>query len=239
MTIAPAACDKALRAGRLAMAEFSGSTCGGHLQIGSNIPVGQGMGSSTADVLASVMAILDYLGRTASPETIMRIAVAAETASDSTIFTQQAVLFAHREGSVIESFRRPLPPIDVISIDTSPEQTVSTLDHPPARYSSAEVEAFRPLRSLLRVAIDLHDLNLLGRVATASARINQRFLPKPNFQELSRIAAEHRAIGLQVAHSGTLVGLLFDPDSMTRDEDIGQACQAIAAFGLPYREYRT
>src|SRR5437667_135193 len=83
-----------------------------------------------------------------------------------------AVLFAHREGLVVESFRKALPPIEVISIDTMPGSTVDTLEFEPARYASAEIEAFRPIRSLLRTAINAADARLLGKAATASAHIN-------------------------------------------------------------------
>ncbi|MGI2033807.1 GHMP kinase [Rhizobium panacihumi] len=235
VTVAPLSCEKARRAGKLALAAFSERSCGGHLQIATNIPVGQGMGSSTADVVASILAVLGCLGKTAAPEAIMKIAVAAETACDSTLFAQNAVLFAQREGTVIEAFRKHLPSIDVISIDTAPETTVSTVDHRPARYSSAEIEAFRPLRSLLRTAIDRQDIGLLGRVASASARINDRFLPKPHLQALFSIASQNHAAGIQVAHSGTLVGMLFDPDSPGRDDNISHAERSISALGLPHR----
>ncbi|WP_246787939.1 hypothetical protein [Bradyrhizobium sp. CCBAU 53421] len=171
------------------------------------------MGSSTADVLASISAILDYLDLEAPPGRVMEIAVRAETACDSTLFSQQAVLFAHREGVVIESFRTSLPALNFISVDAAPDQSVDTLLFEPARYSSFEIELFRPLRSLMRRAIRDSDLELLGRVATASALINQRFLPKPRLDHIRAIGTCHGALGVQVAHSGTVVGLLFDPAS--------------------------
>ncbi|RWI54684.1 MAG: GHMP kinase [Mesorhizobium sp.] len=210
VSVLPAPRDKARRAAELTIASFGHPGTGGNLAIDSNIPVGRGMGSSTADVLASIQAVLDWLEVEAASDDVMRIAVSAETACDSTLFKQQAVLFAHRDGIVMEAFRRPLPPIDLISIDTTPEVTVDTLEYEPARYDALEIETFRPLRSLLRTAIKHADVRMLGRVATASARINERFLPKPGLDEIETIGGRFGAIGIQVAHSGTVVGLMFD-----------------------------
>ncbi|MBC7336819.1 MAG: GHMP kinase, partial [Clostridia bacterium] len=52
---------------------------------------------------------------------------------------------------------------------------------------------------------------LIARGATLSAWANQRILPLPAFDRLQRWALAHGAWGVNVAHSGTVVGLLFDP----------------------------
>jgi uncharacterized protein involved in propanediol utilization len=163
---------------------------------------------------------------------VMRLAVCAETACDSTAFTQQAVLFAQRDAVVIEAFRRALPPIDIVSIDVDPGSTVETLDFEPAAYNSVEVEQFRVIRSLLRRAVDTTDLDLLGRVATASARINERFLLKPGLAEIERIGRRFDALGVQVAHSGTLVGLMFDPNAPGSPANVEQALSALRKNGF-------
>jgi uncharacterized protein involved in propanediol utilization len=162
----------------------------------------------------------------------MQIAVKAETACDSTLFRQQAVLFAHRDGIVLEAFRRPLPPIDFISVDTTPDLTVDTLDFEPARYDPLEIETFRPLRSLLRTAINKADTQMVGRVATASARINERFLPKPRLREIESIGARFGAVGIQVAHSGTVVGLMFDATLDEAPANLGRAADALRRSGF-------
>lgn len=219
--------QKALRAAELTVAAFAPKRMGGALSVESNIPIGRGLGSSTADVLASILAVADCLQINISAEQVMHIAVCAETACDSTLFQQQAVLFAHREGVVVEAFRKALPPMDVISIDTMPGSTVDTLDFEPARYATAEIEAFRPIRSLLRAAINAADAGLLGRAATASAHINERFLPKPRLDEIEAVGTRFGAVGVQVAHSGTVVGLMFDRCDADAPRNIGQALDTL------------
>lgn len=227
VTVWPVSREKARRAAELTVNAFGRPGAGGALAIDSNIPIGRGMGSSTADVLASILAVLNWLEIDAGSDDVMQLAVGAETACDSTLFRQQAVLFAHRDGLVMESFRRPLPPIDFISIDTTPDVTVDTLEFEPARYDQLEIETFRPLRSLLRTAIKNADARMLGRVATASARINERFLPKPRLREIETIGDRFGAIGTQVAHSGTVVGLMFDARDQNATANIDRAAGAL------------
>jgi uncharacterized protein involved in propanediol utilization len=225
--VMPTSREKARRAAELTLETHGRPGTGGNLMIDSNIPVGRGMGSSTADVVASILAVLDWLGIEAACDNVMQIAVRAETACDSTLFHQQAVLFAHRDGIVMESFRKPLPPIDFISIDTTPDTSVDTLEFQPARYDQPEIETFRPIRGLLRTAIKNADVKLLGRAATASARINERFLPKPRLKEIETIGARFGAIGIQVAHSGTVVGLMFNRSDDKTSENIECAAGAL------------
>lgn len=230
--VVPASREKARRAAELTLTAFGRAGTGGSLAIDSNIPLGRGMGSSTADVLASIQAVLDWLHIEAASDAVMRIAVSAETACDSTLFKQQAVLFAHRDGIVMEAFRKPLPPIDVISIDTTPDVTVDTLGFEPAHYDCLEIESFRPLRSLLRTAIRTADVRMLGRVATASSRINERFLPKPRLNEIEAIGARFDAVGVQVAHSGTVIGLMFDAMDPKAPGTVDAAAEALQRSGF-------
>ena len=59
---------KALRAAKLTVAAFGPEGMGGALSVESNIPIGRGMGSSTADVLASILAVADCLQITLAAE---------------------------------------------------------------------------------------------------------------------------------------------------------------------------
>jgi uncharacterized protein involved in propanediol utilization len=78
---------------------------------------------------------------------------------------------------------------------------------------------------------------LVGRIATASSRINQRFLPKPQFEQLQSIAECRGALGVQVAHSGTVAGLLFDPSDPHTNAAAARAWDDMVGLGLS-RTYR-
>jgi len=218
----PARRSKAARAAALALAHLGFSGHGGELTLESEIPLGHGYGSSTADVIATLRAVAAAAGTSLRRATTARLAAAAEGASDAIAYGTQAVLFAQREGRMLELLGAELPPLVVVSLVSGQERAVDTLALAPARYDSGEIEFFRALRGLLRCAVERQDPWLLGRVATASARIGQRHLPKPRFEHALGLAREHGTCGLQVSHSGSLMGILLDG----RGQDV--AAQAAA-----------
>ncbi|PYT09298.1 MAG: kinase [Acidobacteria bacterium] len=213
---------KALRGVQLALDHKKRPRHGGLLQLSSSIPVGWGLGSSTSDVIAAIRAVGDAFDESFTAGEIATLAVKAEAASDSIMFVGSTVLFAHREGIVIEDLGEPVPDLEVLGFNT----------FSPARYSWWEIEAFRPLIGLLRRAIRTRDALLIGQVASASAEINQRFLPKPHFETLKTVVRSTGAVGFQVAHSGTIAGLLFDSGSSGLEVRIQQARTMLAGIGV-------
>lgn len=224
---------KALRAAELTLARYGRSGRGGLLAVRSNIPPCWGLGSSTSDVTAAIRAVGDAYGLDIPAETIAGLAVEAEVASDSTMFDDRAVLFAFRGGYVIEDFGGRLPPLEVLGFNTDLTGTgVDTLSYPLACYTPDEVAALGPLVGELRRAVRAQDARLVGRVASASARINQSRLPKRNYDFLERLVERVGALGLQVAHSGTVAGLLFDPLSPEVGARIEEARSLLVGAGI-------
>jgi uncharacterized protein involved in propanediol utilization len=233
--VAPPALTKARRAALLTLREFSTHPApakGGQVEITSDVLVGIGMGSSTADVTATIRAVADYHRVALSREEIARLAVLAERASDPIMIDDRVVLFAQRDGVVLETLGHRLPPMIVVGCDTEPGSAVDTLGFQPAEYNDREIGAFQVLRAAIRRAIATDDVALLGRVATASARINQRFLPKPKLEPLLRLCLEHDGCGIQVAHSGTVAGLIFDPHRPGVTERVRECVRQIEELGL-------
>ncbi|WP_342723895.1 GHMP kinase [Bradyrhizobium sp. B097] len=200
---------KALRAVALLLNRIGERSSGLSVRIRSNIPIGYGLGSSTADIVAALTSAASALGASLCPADLLKLAVSAEQASDGTMFTSRAVLAAHREGVLLEEFARPLPPMGLISINSSPDNPLLTLDFPPAPYETTDVDHFDDLRRTLRQAVAEGDQALLAKVATESALINQRYLPQPGLPDILDIARANGALGIQVAHSGRMLGLIL------------------------------
>lgn len=209
-----------------------GPAKGGQLEITSDIPRGIGMGSSTSDVTATIRAVADYHGVALSREAVGALAVRAECASDSIMIDDRVVLFGHRDGEVLETLGHRLPPLVVVGCNTEPGARVETLRFRPADYHDDEIAAFRVLRAGLRRAIATGDVPLLGRVATASARINQRFLPKPPLTALLDLCHRLGGCGVQVAHSGTVAGVIFDPARPGTAAAVSRCLAGIQRLGL-------
>lgn len=227
---------KVRRAAILTLEEFATHPApakGGQIEITCDIPRGVGMGSSTSDVTAAIRAVADYHGVSLSRDTVGRLAVRAECASDSIMIDDQVVLFAHRDGVVLESFGHRLPPMTVVGCNTAPGVSIDTLRFQPAIYHDPEVAAFQVLRAGLRRAVATGDVALLGRVATASARINQRFLHKPHLDALLDLCRRLGGCGVQVAHSGTVAGLIFDAGRPGLERAVPDCIAGIERLGLP------
>lgn len=232
LTVEPADRGRARLAARLTLDALGRTGWGGSLRVESNIPLRWGCGSSTADVLSAIRAVADAFGAVLEPAVVARISVAAETASDSLMYgPERAVLFAQRRGSVLLDLGGPLPPVRVLGFNTE-GGGVETLTLPPMPYSAWEIEAFGVMLGLLRRAVEHQDPVLLGRVATASTVITQRHRPKHHVPDLLRLARETGAAGVQVAHSGTVAGLLFDPAAPDADARVQRARAGLDRLGL-------
>ncbi|RLK58818.1 kinase [Actinokineospora cianjurensis] len=213
---------KARRAAEETLAVLGWPCTGGYLDLRGEVPASRGFGSSTSDVLAAIRAVADAFGCALPDWLVAQLAVRAETASDSLMFGDNTVLFAQREGIVLEDFGRRLPRLAAVGFGTSSTGSgVDTLALRPADYGPWEIARFRELRAQLRVALAAGDAAGLGAVATASAEINQRHLPVPGFDRITALVRRTGAVGLQTAHSGDIASLLFDaaqPDHRRRCE---------------------
>jgi uncharacterized protein involved in propanediol utilization len=231
VSASPSHKKKAERVAELTLEHLNCFGIGGVITIESTVPEAKGCGSSTADCVAAAIAVADSVHEVLSEEELARLVVTAEIASDNFMF-HQPVLFAQREGIVLEHYHCPLPMLEVIGIDTAKESQVRTLEFPPAAYSWKQRQSFLTLTSALRRAIRHADIRLLGRVATASASINEVFLPKAGFREVCDIAEHAGAIGIGAAHSGTVLSILFDPMDDSLERRIAQVLKNLDSMGI-------
>jgi L-threonine kinase len=200
--------SKAASAVRRTLSFLNCHDFGGRLTIQSPIPVGKGMASSTADVAAAIEATAIALGERLGKRQVAKLALSIEP-TDSSLF-QGLVLFDHREGRVFQSLGLP-PPIDIVVLDFGGE--VDTIkfnrcDHG-AVLKRLEPQIAEALE-LICCGIAGGDPKLVGEGTTLSARANQEILFKPQLERAIFLAREVGAIGVNVAHSGTVIGVLLD-----------------------------
>lgn len=137
------------------------------------------------------------------------------------------VLLMGDDGSALDFFGRELPPIAVLGFEVPPLYPVVAHSPPAAQYDRHEIEIFQMLRQFMKKAIGQADPWLLGRIATESARINQRRLPKPRFDAMLDIVASYDACGVQIDHHGNRAGLIFDPAMRAVRWRMEQAARAL------------
>ncbi len=199
---------------------FLGAPLQGRLEIESAVATGVGLGSSTCDVVATIRAICNAYGTELDDSDVARLAIEAEGAADPVMFGGDVVLFAQRQGSVLESLGSWVPEYAVLSLDTDVGHGgVDTLGLPLPSYTDTELAAFESMVSRIREAFRRRDVAAIATVATESAALNQRFLPMSKFREIRALADEVGALGVQISHSGTVAGILFDVGLVRADDD--------------------
>ncbi|MBS4214916.1 GHMP family kinase ATP-binding protein [Neobacillus rhizophilus] len=196
---------KAKRAGELLLKRF-GIKGGGHLGIHSNIPIGKGLASSSADIVAALRAISDSYSLPITNEIISAIAAIVEP-TDGVMY-EEVVAYDYIHGQLLESFGE-LPPFILVGIDLG--GTIDTIEFNQVRKSYSRENQRQLLEAchLVRRGFMERNLATICKAATISARINQEILPKPAFHHLEKLADSYQG-GMVVAHSGTVLGLLLD-----------------------------
>jgi len=237
LTVRPSGKIKSELAAKLVAMHFGVNDLRGELTIDTEIDEALGLGSSTADVVAVARAVARSLGGELRPLDIAKIAVQAEEASDSIMYLDSTVLFAQREGRVIEVLGPIIPIMGVMSFTSGPP--VKTTAYEPPSYSWYEIQQFRPLLGQLRYGLNQRSVEQIALVATKSAQINQSFLPKPDFDQLLDIVEKSGALGMQVAHSGNIVGILLDVAGCDLDMQVSEIRKRLREIGIHQSEFIT
>ncbi|MFD5615266.1 kinase [Kitasatospora sp. NPDC127060] len=189
-----------------AMLAAHGRPAGG-LLLDGDLPVGKGMASSSADLVATVRAVGAALGLDTSPAAVERWLRPIEPTDG--VMHPGVVAFEHREVRLRERLGG-LPAATVVAVDEGGLLDTVAFNRVPKAYSPAQRAEYAELLAELAAAVRAGDLARVGAVATRSAVLNQRLAPKRNLDALLAIAARVGAEGVVCAHSGTLLGVLLD-----------------------------
>ena len=205
---APQDCEKAAAAVRRTLFHLKNAKVRAKLTINNPIPRGKGMASSSADLAAAIAATGLALGEEISPYQIAQIALSIEPTDG--IMIPGVALFDHRAGIIRESLGPP-PPMEIVALDLG--GTVDTVQFNMVdrfqRWQSVDEQTGEALR-LLRRGIEEQDPALVGRGASISAEASQTVLAKPRLAEVKEFAESVGAVGVNVGHSGTIMGVLLD-----------------------------
>ena len=213
----PAGSPKARRAVELTLAHFRQFNVDGELCLSSPLPRGKGMASSTADVSAAIGATAAALGREITPLEMAKIALQVEP-SDG-IMLPQVAMFDHRNGRVVRILGKP-PPMRVLVLDFGGR--VDTLAFNAVNREDELMRLEDRLQeslSCIVTGIRDGDPEAVARGATISSLANQEILYKPQLEAVIKLAPVIGAAGVNVAHSGTVIGMLF-PDAGAGLDDV-------------------
>ncbi|MFL4555144.1 GHMP kinase [Yersinia kristensenii] len=179
-----------------------------HIDFDSTIPVAKGLASSTADIAATALATARHLGETLDEATLAALCVSLEP-TDSTLF-RRLTLFDHQTAATQISYDWQ-PDVDILLLESP--HILNTEDYHRRHRQPTLLAGATSLErawQLFTQAAEHHDNALLGQSTTLSAQTSQHLLVKPDFPALLALVEELDLYGLNVAHSGSVVGLLLD-----------------------------
>lgn len=179
------------------------------LNINSKIPVGKGMASSTADIGATIKATLSLIDKDLSSEEISKLA--AEIEPTDSIFIDKNSIFNPLNGTVIK-YLGNLTNAKVIILE--PNKVLDTMkirlrqDYNKLKVENKEV--IKKSFALLEEGLKKNNLSLVGEACTLSSLANENIEKKEYLNEIIKISKKYGAYGVNIAHSGTVVGILID-----------------------------
>ena len=224
--------EKSKNAAHLTLAYIGKSNCGGLLDVWHDLPKGYGLGTSTSDVLSTISAVADSFGVQLTSSEIAQIALEAEGACDAIMY-DRAGLFITTKCQFLEYYDVPFPKVMILGLDLGREgQSVNTLELPVKEYTRLELNQYSLLRKAARNAFYNSDVKVIGQIATQSALLNQRFLPKPHLDEVIKIARLYNADGVICGHSGSVLGIMYDFQYGFSDKSVQNLSKDLQSIGV-------
>lgn len=179
------------------------------LSIDSNIPVGKGMASSTADIGATIKATLSLINKELNDEEISQLASEIEP-TDSILLYKNSI-FNPINGRV-KKYLNTLENTNVIMLE--PDEILETkIIRSSPNYLTRKLENKEVINKsfkLLEEGLIKNDLSIIGNACTLSSLANENIHKKPYLNEIVEISNKMGAYGVNIAHSGTVIGILID-----------------------------
>jgi uncharacterized protein involved in propanediol utilization len=209
---------------------------GGSLILDSELPEGKGLASSSADMVATALAIQDALGFSISADDLASLMASIEP-TDGVMFPG-IVSFHHREGVRRQSLGH-LPSMTIVALDEGGCVDTVSFNRRPQLFSHTEKLEYAHLLETMEAAVMNQDLVTIGQCATHSAEMNQKVLRKRHLDLFLDLCRSHSALGVVVAHSGTCIGLLLDRSSANYPAQLAAVRGALSGCAFPVYVFQT
>lgn len=182
----------------------------GRWEFRSDLPIGKGMSSSTADILALIRCLDCLFGHKGDPDITRRILTTIER-SDA-IHIDKYTLYLSGAHIIVKDY---LSSAAFNVCYTYDEHEVRTEDFPEdwlLRVYEGAANDYAASLQRLDAALAIQDSSAMAREATRSAELAQEYLPSTLVADLLQDHADLGAVGVIRAHTGTVAGLLSTGD---------------------------
>lgn len=202
----PSTKSKTFKAVDLYLAHYGCVLPKGGWTFNTELAQGKGMSSSTADIVAVIRCLDAIFGRSTPAGLVAQFLRQIER-SDS-VFLDHYALYLSREQQVVQHFSCS-PQLYACFIDEG--DVVDTEESHGMLMAHYESNLDAYLENLGRTvqAFKWASLKEICEGSTESARLSQGVIPKKTFEILEANQARHKADGLVVAHTGSIIGYLF------------------------------
>ncbi len=209
--------EKSATAARLFLEHYGLRLPPGRWSARSELRVGVGMASSTADIVATLRCLFRLFALPYDTEVVVGVLAAIERA-DSVFLDEFALYLSGRHRLV----RRLGTDIGFHTAFVTEPGTVDTAAFTPLllEHYRRRGDAYEQCLTDLLRGFARGDAAAVARAATTSAALSQEVLPKATFESVLAHRERFGADGVFVAHTGCLTGYLFvrRPDSRARSE---------------------
>lgn len=199
----------------------------GQIRVESELMTSKGMASSTADITAAILATAVALGEEITLEAIGELALSIEPTDG--LFYEGIALFDHVNGHFAKSLGQ-ISEIGIVMLDLGGK--INTLQFNNRtdleKLNRVNEPVTKQALNLVKNGIKQNDLQLIGKGSTLSSKVNQKILNKQYFDKLLQFTKCQGILGLNVAHSGSLIGILYNLEQVEAEEIEFKVKQKIA-----------
>lgn len=204
-----------------------------YLEIDSDIPVGKGLSSSTADMVAGIQALASALSVVMKPDYIGRMLTEIEP--NDGLQHDGTGVYHHTAGKLIAQFPY-VPPLKILGIDLGGTIDTVQFNQKTVEWSEPETRRYQDLLREMQDALARRDLSGICRIATESARLWQKVNPKRELDDVLALMGETGALGVVNAHSGTYLGLLYGEGRSDLDAVAGAVARRLPGKDIRWFE---
>ena len=195
------------------------------ISLESELPIGKGMASSSADIAAVMLGVSAALGKCFTAEEVLAQAAAIDPTDG--VFCKDIVSLNYLTGKILTKYNY-VPPLKIAIFDSGGEINTEFFH---ARADLSKLNAANEgyiLRAINLLAAGMRsgDEVKIAKAATYSAKVNQNIIYKEHLADLWQINKDCGALGVNVAHSGTVAGVLWS--SKTDEKYIKQAVSKVS-----------
>lgn len=189
-----------------------------NINIDSSIPVGKGMGSSTADIVATLIALSCFFNIDMSVNDIINYCINIEPTDSIIIFNQLCMM--NPINGEIQATNNLKEMYDVYCL--IPGEVIITEEFR-TKFSVNKRKYFEEYNKLFNKTKKLFlnkdiDIEELFKLARKSAKLNNSFISKPYINELMELELKSGIIGINIAHSGSVVAIVFNNKLISKEQ---------------------